>query len=211
MGVIKKIIEGVKRETDALLGEASKDTRFSSEHVYPDEQQAIAAFVQSVNKLFAVNDWSNLPGITSVFHVYDAGGLPKPAGKPLVGDYVRIDLPGPTPENWVVITDINSSDNQAELTVKPSHNPQTATPTEGEPKPVEHFFGGEASSTFRVERQGNRIVASEIGQNERINNEGTEAGDRPIINTLIAEGGWAYFQRVQWKKLTDYLVHLQPD
>lgn len=203
---IEKIVEGIKRETAALLGKAPKDTHFSSERDYPDEQLASEAFTQSVRKLFAVNDWSSLPGITSAFHVYDAKGLPKSTGRLLVGDYVRIDLPGPTPENWVVITDIGNTDDQAELTVKPSHNPRTAA-SETE-KPVEHFFGGEASSTFRVERQGNRIIASEIGRNERINNEGSEAGDRPVINTLIAEGGWAYFQRVQWKKLTDYLVHL---
>ena len=201
---IKKVIETIKQEASALLGEATKDTRFSSEHVYPNEQLAAEAFAQSVNKLFAVNGWSGLPGITSTFQLHDADGQPKAAGGPVVGDYVRIDLPGPTPENWVKIVAINSSDNQAEFTVRPSHNPQTATQ---EARPVEHFFSSEASSTFRVEQEGNRIIASEIGKNERINNDGDEAGDRPVINTLIAEGGWAYFQRVQWKKLTDYLVH----
>jgi hypothetical protein len=73
---------------------------------------------------------------------------------------------------------------------------------------VAHFFGGEATSTFRVELQGNTLVASEIGRDERINNQGNEAGGRAVVNTLIAEGGWALFQQMQWKKLTDYLAHL---
>lgn len=44
-------------------------------------------------------------------------------------------------------------------------------------------------------------------KNEGINNKGKEAGNRKLINTLIAEGGWAAFQKFQWEKLTDYLVH----
>jgi hypothetical protein len=51
------------------------------------------------------------------------------------------------------------------------------------------------------------LFAFEIGKNEGINNQGEDAGDRKLINTLIAEGGWAGFQELQWKKLTDYLVH----
>jgi hypothetical protein len=89
--------------------------------------------------------------------------------------------------------------------VSPCGNPKAAgESTEGQ---VAHFFGGEATSTFRVELKGNTLVASEIGRDERINNQGDEAGGRAVVNTLIAEGGWALFQEMQWKKLTDYLAH----
>jgi hypothetical protein len=30
-----------------------------------------------------------------------------------------------------------------------------------------------------------------------------------VINTVVAKGGWAVGQQMQWKKLTDYLVHLE--
>ena len=40
-----------------------------------------------------------------------------------------------------------------------------------------------------------------------INNKGEEAGDRKMINTLLAETGRVGFQQFQWKLLTDYLVH----
>jgi hypothetical protein len=65
----------------------------------------------------------------------------------------------------------------------------------------------EATSTFRVQRRGKSIYAYEIGKNEGINNEEEDAGNRKLINTLFAEGGWAGVQKLQWKKLTDYLVH----
>ena len=65
----------------------------------------------------------------------------------------------------------------------------------------------EATSKFKVERLLGSIHAYEIGVNEAINNKGEEAGNRKSINTLVAEGGWAGFQKLQWEKLTNYLVH----
>lgn len=72
---------------------------------------------------------------------------------------------------------------------------------------TDHFFTSAATSTFKVERKKETIYAYEIGKNEFINNK-EESGGRGLINTLIAEGGWAGFQKLQWKKLTNYLVHL---
>lgn len=205
---IKKILNVVGQQVSALQGNETKDTTFASEHTYPDEQMAAEAFIRSKAKLFAVDDWSNLPGLTSTFRLHDKMGRPKGGQEVLVGDYISIDLPvpGPVLENWVRITDIRTGDTEAQFTVVPSENPKPEKTSET--APVEHFFTDEASSTFRVERQGNRLIAAELGRNERINNDEAKAGDRSIVNTLVAAGGWAYFQEVQWKKLTDYLVHL---
>ena len=49
----------------------------------------------------------------------------------------------------------------------------------------------------------------EIGVNEAINNQDAEAGSKGLINTIVSEGGWAGFQKYQWKNLTDYLVGLR--
>ncbi len=89
------------------------------------------------------------------------------------------------------------------FTVSPSENPQEKENNQE----TKHFFTQDATSTFQVELQGKRIIAKEIGKDEAINNQGDEAGSRAMINTLIAEGGWAVFQKIQWQKLTDYLVH----
>ena len=63
------------------------------------------------------------------------------------------------------------------------------------------------ASTFRVDLEGKTIRAYELGRTEGINNKGEEAGNRKVINTLIAEGGWAGFQKLQWDKVTKFLVH----
>ena len=201
---IKKIIDEVKHEFDVLMGNDTKDKCFSSEQTFPDEQAAAAAFAQSVDKLFNVNAWSDLPGINSGFRLYDSAGRPK-TGEVQVGDFIRIDIPGPTPENWVKVIDRRSEPTLSEFTVKPCADP--AEHDESVKGEIEHFFGEEARSTFRVEQKDNRIIGYEIGQNESINNQGDKAGDRAVANTLIAEGGWAFFQKMQWKKITDYLVH----
>lgn len=194
----------IKKEKEVLKGEATRDVTYSSEQAFPDETAAGNEFHRSVTKLFDVDRWSDLPGITATFELYDANGRRKPAGTPAVSDHIKIMLPGPFPDNWVVVTHTNKGQNSAEFTVSPSHDPNA---TGEEQEEIKHFFSDGATSTFKVERVGNVLRAYEIGRNEGINNQGEEAGDRKIINTLIAEGGWLFFQKVQWKKLTDHLVN----
>lgn len=201
---LKDIFKKVQKEKKVIEGEETKDKLFSSEKEFPDRETALREFKRSKEKLFDVNRWSRMPGITSGFQLYTPEGKPKPKAKPEVGDYLMIDLPGPAPENWVIVTDIKEEDEMAEFTVSPSQDPRD---TGEEAEEIEHFFRDEATSTFKVELNGSTIAAYEIGKNEGINNEGKEAGDREVVNTLIAEGGWALFQKIQWEKLTDYLVH----
>ncbi len=183
-------------------GEAPKDRTYTSRRTYPDASSALQAFAWAEEKLFDVNAWSSLPGITARFALYDAAGVRK-TSTPQEGDYIRVDLPGPFPENWVRVTGVRAGDLAAEFTVQPSHDPREG----GEE--TEHFFRHEARSTFRVELDGNTLIAAEIGRHESINNQGAEAGNRAVINTVVAKGGWAVGQQMQWKKLTDYLVHLE--
>ena len=201
--VIKKLFRKIKEEKKVIQGDATRGKLYSSDHTYPTPDEAAKEFKHSVEKLFNVNQWSNLPGITSTFQLHDANGMEKNATKPEVNDYIKIILPGPVPENWVMVTDISEGEERVEFTVSPSINP---TKEREEQDKIAHFFIPEASSTFRVQLDGNKISAYEIGKNEGINND-EDAGNRKLINTLIAEGGWAGIQEFQWNKLTDYLVH----
>lgn len=199
---IKNIIKGARQAVQLLTGEQSKDTRFSSIQTYPDEPTAAQAFEKSKEKLLGVEAWSAISALSSTFTLYDGTGIRKKDQAVQAGDYICIQLPGPLPENWVQVTHVHSGENEAHFTVKPSHSPQKqATDTE-----VEHFFTAEASSTFQVKREGNTLTASEIGKDEVVNNQGEQAGDRPVVNMLIAAGGWAGFQKIQWQLVTDYLA-----
>ncbi|HLW21461.1 MAG TPA: hypothetical protein VKX33_14115 [Cyclobacteriaceae bacterium] len=201
--VFKKIIKKMQEEKEVILGDATKDKLYSSDNEFPTKEQASTEFKRSIQKLFHVNQWSDMPGITSTFELHDANGEKKPAIRPEVGDYVRIVLPGPVPENWVTVVDIKETEETAEFTVSPSINPTKRREDQDE---IQHFFIPEATSTFKVQLADNRISAFEIGRNEGINNA-EDAGNRKLLNTLIAEGGWAGVQEFQWNKLTDFLVH----
>lgn len=201
---IKKIVDKVKEEVKVLKGDESKDRIYQNEQDYPDVASARTAFEESKKKLFNVNLWSNLEGINSTFELHDDRGRKTTAEAPEVGYYMKVTLPGSDVENWVQVNDIKTTENLAEFTVQPSSKPNPPTDEE---EVTEHFFTSEATSTFRVEVQGTKLIGSEIGKNEYINNQGEESGDRSMLNTLIAEGGWAGFQGLQWDKLTSYLVH----
>jgi hypothetical protein len=203
--MLKKIVEKTKEGVRIIKGEETVDKLFTSEQTYPDELSARQAFEHSKEKLFNVDAWSDLPGLSSTFNLCDQSGNRKQAAKPEVDDYIWINLPGPTPENWVQVISVYEEDNAAGFTVRPSENPQQKE-SAGKQETA-HFFTQEATSTFVVELEGKRLIAKEIGKDEAINSQGEEAGNRGVINTLIASGGWAFFQKVQWQKLTDYLVH----
>ena len=202
MGLIS-IIKRIGKELNVLAGKEGKDKQYSNSQAYPDVNQAKAAFENSRKKLFAINTWSDMKGINSRFILYDESGK-KATGEPRTGYFIKIELPGPGTENWVQITGICNDPDLAEFTVHPSEKPQDKADPNAE---VKHFLTKEASSTFRVLRKDKRIEALEIGRNEVINNQGDESGNRTILNTLIAEGGWAGFQKIQWDKLTKFLVH----
>lgn len=201
---IKDIIKGAKQATQLLAGEESKESEFVSTHTYSDEQEATQAFGSAKERLFAVEAWSDISALSSTFTLYDATGNRKKDPFPATGDYISIQLPGPLPENWVKVTTVHTHEKEAEFTVSPSPSPLEQK--EAGQQPVEHFFTKQASSTFKVKQEGNTITAWEIGKNEVVNNQGEQAGDRSVINTLVAAGGWVGFQKIQWQLLTDYIV-----
>ncbi|RNI21932.1 hypothetical protein [Rufibacter latericius] len=205
---ISNFLDKIKHEWEVLKGENAKDKFFYNENTYPDEVTAQREFVRTKQKLFDVNRWSLLPGINSTFQLYDAHGNKSEASKVQVGDFMQIILPATLIENWVTVVEVVEEEDAAQFVVRPCPKPEVQkAPTDGEE--VKHFFTEEATSTFRVLREGNKIQGMEIGRDEKPNNQGDQAGGRGVLNTLISEGGWAGFQALQWGKITRYYVHLE--
>ncbi|MEX0779032.1 MAG: hypothetical protein WD037_04820 [Balneolales bacterium] len=201
MGILS-FFKNLKEEGQALKGKPAKDKRFASEHEYQDSKTAKKDFKSSQEKLFNVDEWSGMPGITSRFELHDEHGKRLPNAKVKENHYIRIIMPGPAPENWVKVVKVRNHKNVAYFIASPSEDP-----TDQSDDNIEHFFVKEATSTFKVELKDNKICAFEIGRNEGVN-MGDYAGKRDIINTLLSVGGWAGFQRLQWKNLTNFLVHI---
>jgi hypothetical protein len=198
---VKKIFSEAKREGRAVRGKESKDKTYSSSKTYPNIESAKKAFEVSRKKLFDVNRWSEIPNpLSSGFKVYDQNGVPPGRQQVNKGDYIKIDLPGPFPNNWVRVIALKNTDDVAEFVVSPSEDPNSSD------SKTEHFFHKGATSTFRTALHENTITAYEIGRHEVINVKDEEAGNRKAMNIAVAEGGWAGFQKLQWKNLTEFLV-----
>jgi hypothetical protein len=153
-----------------------------------------------------VNAWSQIPGVANArFELYSPDGEPLTRNQVQNGDFIKIDLPGPLPFYWVKVIEVSEQPDRAQFAVQP-----TSDPTDKDDKTAtDHFFQSKARSIFRTERDGKVITAMEIGIDEAINNKEEEAGGKGLINTLVSEGGWAVFQKYQWKNLTDYVIGLR--
>ncbi|MDT0642519.1 hypothetical protein RM553_06700 [Zunongwangia sp. F363] len=194
----KNLWRGSKQDSHQEL----KDKTYCSKNKFSTNEIAKVNFKRSKEKLFNVNQWSMLPELSAEFQLYNSNG--DKTDQLAVHNYININLPIPSPKNWVYITDLRNEEEFAEFTVSPSESPLVKDKLN---KEIKHFFIDEATSTFRVSIKGLTIKGYEIGKNEGINNEGVSAGKRKLINTLLANGAWAGFQKLQWQKLTKYLVH----
>ncbi|MFN6945528.1 MAG: hypothetical protein ACK4ND_11315 [Cytophagaceae bacterium] len=201
---LKKLKDRIKREAKVITADETKDRIFSSRKKFSSEETAQEAFETSKQRLFNINAWTEIPALlNSKFHLHLPNGERTNKKEPMIGEFISIQLPVPSPLNWVRIVDIKDEENFAEFTVSPSEDPSD----QENPEKIAHFFHNFTSSTFKVELKGNTLYAYEIGKNEAVNSKGPEAGKRGLVNIALAEGGWLGFQKIQWKNLTDYLVN----
>jgi hypothetical protein len=206
MGLKEKASEGVrgiKEEAKVIKGEKAKDKQYVSTRRFGDDASAQAEYGRAMARLYDVNAWSDIPGVANAaFELYSSEGQPVKRHHVQKNDFIRIDLPGPLPFYWVKVVEVSNGDDHAQFTVQPANDPTKPE----DPAVTAHFFRDQARSIFRIERHGAELIAMEIGLNEAINNQEGEAGEKRLINTLVSEGGWAGFQKYQWKNLTEYLV-----
>ncbi len=193
-----------------LRGKKEKNTLYQSVRTFDTAKLAQQHWPQAVARLLNVNAWSQLDSLTANFQVYDLTGYPQNRDTLKPGDYIRIELPGPTPVYWVQVTELYIEPSQAGFTATPTAAPERLSHEAGKAKPnaavTDHFFEPTARSVFRLQCIGNQLTAMQIGLNEKINNSPDQAGGKGMMNTLVAEGGWLGFQKHQWDKVTDYIV-----
>ncbi|MDJ1480814.1 hypothetical protein QNI19_11150 [Cytophagaceae bacterium DM2B3-1] len=213
---IDQIKNKLKTEADILSGKESKSKVFESVRQLTDQENGEQEWSKAQQRLFDVDRWSDVGGIsTASFLLHDSMGNRVTRKIPQVGDKISIDLPGPLPLNWVEVVQIKEEPEKAEFIVCPTSDPTKTVDSDqdfsgedlvGEDQVTDHFFTSDALSIFRVERKGKQLTATQIGLHEKINNSTEEAGNKALLNTLVAESGWLLFQPHQWQTLTDYVA-----
>jgi hypothetical protein len=163
------------------------------------------SYMRSVKRMLNPGIWHDLAGWASAsFKLFDPKGeeLYRLA---LEGDYIRIDIPGPGPArgggyDWVRIEKIEEyidSSGEREWTgmkVRPSRSPGSMAGG------TAHFFRSDATSTFIIELNSNKVTAFYHGRNEVPNTSTGKTGDN-VRNALVAAGAIVSLSEAQWSAL----------
>lgn len=174
---------------------------------YTDPEQVNEGFNTLKERFMLINNWKSYCGEGFAdFKLVDSEGR-MIERFPLIGDYIRIDIPGPgTVEakgyDWVEITDLFEEHTHGicldfmMMTCRPSKNPQDKTSEH-----IVHFYSDHATSTFGIFKGRDFIEAGIYGRNETPNMD-AEFIDK-ARNFLIAAGGMIGISKIQWKTLVD--------
>ena len=168
-------------------------------------QEAEQLFALAKQRFLNVNSWAHICGkLSAVFQLTDDEGN-KISTKPAVGNYFKIDIPGPGTVagkgyDWVRVeaveehtADDNSEENML-IRVRPSDNPSTPE------KEVAHFFSDKATSNFFLERKNKIVTAAVYGRNEVPNTTEANAIDK-TRNAVVGSTASAGLSDPQWKAL----------
>lgn len=192
--------------------ETGKKTDIEAHVEATDPEEAHRIFAEAKKRLLDINHWANISsGISASFALTDCRGIIKKCS-PEVGDYFRIDIPGPGNAagdgfDWVRIEMVEEEPDHlgpkefVVMRVRPAPRPEKK-------KPTAHFFEQEATSSFIVKREGLRITAEVHGRNEKPNTENASLADA-IRNTVISMGAQAGLSTIQWEKLVKGILNIQ--
>ena len=175
---------------------------------YDTLDQANEMYASACDKLINVNGWTQYAGI-SAFQLIDEKGV-RADRLAQVGDYIRIDIPGPGPRagmgyDWVRIEAMDevvlAKERAFYITVRPCTHPKTVSDE------TAHFLRSDATSTFLIRQKGMVISAEEHGRNEMPNNQGVNFIDKGR-NSLVGMAAKIGLSFPQWKSLVRGLLSI---
>lgn len=198
-----KPIPGIPYQVKGAYHDTESRKYFSSPEV------AAQNFEILKERFFSINRWKDYCGGWSAdFKLFDSTGsfvdrMPK------VGDFVRIDIPGPGDLqakgfDWVEIVKIDHQtyENGLErylIMCRPSKIPDSKS------NHIAHFFSRKSSSSFVICKGADWIKAGVYGRNEIPNFSKTDFFGK-IRNFIVFIGGSLRLTKIQWKSMTDGLI-----
>ena len=190
-------------KTQAFLGKAvrqhdsptQEDSSIAkATRVFPSAAEAEEAFSFLQKRLFHIEHWNACSEISS-FELFGADGNSQPK-KVAVGDFIKISLPGSGKDDWVNIVQIHETPDEVILTLKPSHDPTDKDNKDS----TSHFFSGDSTNNFCLQRKDAKINFYVIGLNEKTNTEDTSGILETARNFATANIGCLLgIQKAQWE------------
>jgi len=172
------------------------------------DEEARSFFETVKTRLADVNAWKNIAGnLSASFQLVDPSGneVNRHVQK---GDYFKIDIPGPGTKSgegydWVQVEELEHNSNADTevfgIRVRPASNPQNAENN------TSHFYSPESTSSFTVQREGNKITAAIYDRNIKPNDDAGSTLEK-IRDKIVGFLGQTSFSKIQWKSLADGLI-----
>ena len=201
-----------KKEVEmSLIPEQRSGTAIDVESVVELHNEKIATvFFEIVkNRLQHVNNWSIIAGTLSAdFQLVNKEGI-EVYRKAQEGDFLKIDIPGPGSKtgkgyDWVRIEAMESFSNDDDtesfgFRVRPTENPFS---NRGD---IAHFYSEYSTSTFIVNRNGNKVSAAVFDRNTKRNEHAHLIEDK-VRDNIVAGAAIMTFSHIQWQNLADGLL-----
>ncbi len=163
-------------------------------------EEAIAVYQEARRRLLDINRWDIYAGTGSaVFSLTDTAGNAV-SHSPEMGDLIKIQLPGSARYDWVEIEEyVETIDRQRDNDLFAFRVRPTKAPDAKGDAPT-HFFTEDATSTFLIQRVGNKVTAAEKGRNEIPNHEGEKFFDK-VRNLIVGASASFGLSVPQWEAL----------
>jgi hypothetical protein len=172
--------------------------------------KAVNCFKRASKRLLNPQIWHELAGwVGAAFKLFAAkGGEQHRLARE--GDYFQLDVSGPGPVledgfDWVCVEKIvdhsgHSADTEwIGMKLHPCANPDNFS------SDSVHFFRDAASSSFIIERTGNKVMAHYHGRNELASNQSSESLDN-TRNSMVAPASGSILSEAQWSNLMNGLL-----
>lgn len=175
---------------------------------FESRDEAEKTFERLKQKLFRIEKWNSESGMSSYEH-FDQNGKPQHDKNAIVGDFIKITLPGTGKSDWVRVIDISEVPaEEIVLTVQPAPDP---TDKNGE-ETTSHFFTDEATNNFCLEKKQSGLNFYVIGLGEKANTGDTENFLESVRNFATANlGHYLGVQKGEWTTFCENFLEIDRD
>ena len=204
-------------ERQTKSASAEKSSLAHAARRFETAAEAEKTFERLKQKLFRINNWNNVSGVSS-YELFDAGGnsQPDPIARATVGDFIKITLPGSGKSDWVRVVRIHETPTttpaeEVVLTVQPSSDP-TDQDGSGRGDKTSHFFTDESTNNFCLERRQNELNFYVVGLGEKANTRDTESFLESIRNFATANIGHYFgIQKGEWTTFCENFLEIKKE
>lgn len=186
-------------------GIKGKNTNLESSIDAGTNEEALDTFKRAYKRMLNPAIWHKLCGRVSAEFKLVGENVDDPQRLAHEGDYFRIDIPGPGPAagdgyDWVKVESIVDHADPGGPAENYGMRLRAASPPHKKGTDTAHFFKEDATSSFIIQRTGNKVTASYHGRNEIPNSDTSKTSDN-IRNSIVAMGAFAGLSELQWSAI----------